>query len=140
MYRRRYVQYVTRKATLVFIPWAGILFIISLLWSGRTRRIARVLAMLCIVASLTGFAPIWISEKLVPGNYTFLDDYVCLDNIDLRHPQGKIAAYAWRTFIDGERRMIAFDDGHIESIEDDRARVLFEQQGIPYPNPQESGQ
>jgi len=135
--RRGRIENQARMAPFLFAPLAGLLLIISLLWRGRVRRIVRVLVVLCLLTSLTAIAPKWISEMLVPGTYNFLDDYVCLENVDLRHPKGDIAAYAWRTFIGEGRRMIAFDDGHIEAVEHDRARQLFEQQGIPYPSPRE---
>lgn len=136
--RRGRIENWARNAPILFAPLAGLLLIVSLLWSGRVRRIVRVLVVLCLLTSLTAIAPTWIGETLVPGTYDFLDDYVCLENIDLQRPKGDIAAYAWRTFIGDGRRMIAFDDGHIETLEDERARLLFREQGIPYPSSQET--
>ena len=92
--------------------------------------------LFCLLLSSARFAPKWIAKTLVPGSHAFLDDYLCLDHVDLRHPKGEIAAYGWPLF--GNWPMIAFDDGHIEWVEDNRARLLFRQQGIPYPELKES--
>ena len=136
--RRRYVHALARISPLYLGPVAISTFIVGLLWGQQVRRIAWVSSALCILLSLTALVPQFVSEALVPGSYAFLDDYTYLDNIDLRQHKGGIAAYAWRTFIGNGRRMIAFDDRHIESLEDDRARLLFREQGIPYPEPKET--
>ncbi len=119
------------------IPLATIFGTIALLWRGRIRQVVGVLAILFVLLSASSGAARFLSTLFVPGTHSFLDDYVYLENIDLRHATGRIAAYDWRRPFQGWPHVIAFDDGLVEFVDDVRARSLFEQQGLAYPEPKE---
>jgi hypothetical protein len=122
-------------AALFVLPLA----VVALLWGGRVRRVACVVLILFIFVAAPSLAARQISALFVPGTHAYLDDYVYLSNVDLLHPTGKIAAYDLPSSQQGRWHVMAFDDGHVEILGYDRARPLFEQQGIPYPTPPETG-
>lgn len=103
------------------------------------RYVAVAVFSLCLVlhyASLNRNATL---EFLMPGGYAYLDDYVYISDVDFTSANSRrhttIAAYDLRSFEGRQGGMVAFADGHVETLEDDRARALFESQGLKYPGP-----
>lgn len=132
--RRLGVQRSIEAFVLPAIPFAIIFGTISLLWRGRVRKVAGALAILFVLACLSSSASGFLSRLIVPGTQVFLDDYVFVEGVDLRHATGKIAAYDWRGPAQGWH-LIAFDDGRVEIMDLNKARVLFDQQGLTFSEP-----
>lgn len=122
-------------AVLFVLPLA----LAAILRPGKVRRLTAVPLGLLLFVGLVSLAARQLSTLFVPGTHAYLDDYVYLSNVDLLHPTGKIAAYDLPSSRQGRLHVVAFDDGRVEILVDEnRARQLFEQQGIPYPSSQET--
>ncbi len=76
--------------------------------------------------------------SLPARNYAYLDDYVYIDGVQFT-PLAKvnrsttIIAYEKIIYRGDGRRYIAFSDGHTNLLGENRARSLFEEQGLKYP-------
>jgi hypothetical protein len=100
---------------------------------------ASLFAIVLLLICLPSLAPRQFSTFVVPGTHAFLDDYVYLQDVDLRNAKGRIATYDWRGPPQGWPNVVAFDDGRVEILVDENhARPLFEHQGIPYPKLKET--
>lgn len=91
----------------------------------------------CITLSYASFNAAQIAYALWPNSHAYLDDYVYMNDVDLAprsgEPSTTIAAYDWRSFEGDEGCIVAFADGHVEQLSDDRAKRLFEANGLEYP-------
>ncbi len=133
--RRREIQQsleVGQIYALIFVPP---LALVALLWRRNVRRAIAVPLSLLLLVGLVSLAARQLSTLFVPGTHAYLDDYDYLSNVDLLHPTGKIAAYDLPSSQQGRYQVVAFDDGRVEILGYDVAKPLFEQQGIPYPEP-----
>ena len=71
-------------------------------------------------------------------NYSYLDDYVYINNVQFTHPHGgqnkKIVAYEKRICKNNGTRSVGFDDGSVMRFHyESQVRKLFESQGLEYP-------
>ena len=124
-------------------PAILVMLFIAILWRGRARRIALTLSVIILLSICTAIDPEFVSKSLLASSRSYLDDYFVLNGIDIENPPfggTTIVAYDSQSFAGEQRRIIGFADGHVVSWRDRQARPLFEQQGIPYPTPQGSGQ
>ncbi len=122
-------------------PMVILLFLIASFWRGRIRRTALILGVTWLLTSVALLNPRVLSKLILPQTHSFLEDYVYLDTVDIEAPAfggETIAAYDQQSFIGMQRRIIGFADGHVQSLWDERAKPLFEKQGLPYPQPKES--
>ena len=128
--RRRDIQHSLEDLGFLAFPLATILGTIALLWRGWVRRIAGVVAALLVLITASSGASRFLVTLIVPGTHAYLDDYVFLDQVDLRQPKGRMAAYDRNVLVEGGPRVIAFDDGRGEVIDVHNAQSLFERQGL----------
>jgi len=129
------------QKSILCAPTIVVMLLISLLWRGRARRIALTLSVIILLSICTAIDPEFVSKSLLASNRKYLDDYLILNGIDIENPPfggTTIVAYDSQSFTGEQRRTIGFADGHVVSWWDHRAKVLFEEQGIPYPQPEES--
>ncbi len=119
------------------------LLIIPLLHKKR-RRIALGVLMVCVVLIPGSIGASKLSAILLPEgplpakSHAYLDDYVYLDGVQFIpladvNRSTTIVAYEKRIAGKNGTRYISFDDGHVERVRGDRARALFEAQGLEYP-------
>ncbi len=137
-HRRALLIYLLVHAPLFVVPTVAYLLVVAALVGRRTRRGVVVLVVALAFVLLGSLYRHRTVGRLCPGSYLFLNDSVCLSGVDLTkaNPQrGRtIAAYDAQSFRRSGRRGIAFADGHVEWLSDDRAKPLFQAQGVPYPD------
>lgn len=119
------------------VPTMAYLLVVAILVGRRARRgVFLLVGGLCFVVCCSAY-PREVGAWLCPGSHAFLDDYVYLPGVDLtpaNSDRGQtIVAYDVHTFRTGGRRIIGFAGGHVASLSDERAKALFQAQGVPYP-------
>lgn len=137
--RRAFVTYGLVWGPLFVVPTLAYLLAVTVLVGKRARR-GVVVLIVALSFVLTGsLSPHETAGRLYRGSYAFLNDSVRLPGIDLTRANPRrgrtIAAYDAQSFRGSGRRIIAFADGHVECLCDERARPLFQAQGVPYPEP-----
>lgn len=120
------------------VPTMAYILVVAIFVGRRGRQgVFVLLAGLSLVVYCSVY-PRDVAAWLCPGSHAFLDDYVYLPGIDFTPANAKrgrtIVAYDIHTFRRPGRRIIGFADGHVTSLWDDRAKPLFQAQGIPYPD------
>jgi hypothetical protein len=119
------------------VPTALYAALIATLWRGRVRKIALAFVGVCLLTVIPPAYHAEISELFYPGTHNFLNDYVYLDGVNFGAPASEratiIAAYDWRTFTGEGQRLVAFADAHVEFLDPEKVRFLFEAQAVPIP-------
>ncbi len=125
------------RSPFFIVPTMAYLLAVSLLAGRRVRRGVLILLVALSLVLFGSSLPRKTADLLCGGTYEFLNDIVFLPGIDLAssNPQrGKtIAAYDAQSFCRTGGWGIAFADGHVQWYWDDRAKPLFQAQGVPYP-------
>ncbi len=140
------VQVAKLKRLMIFAPFfvvptmAYLVVVVFLVGNRRRRQSFVLLAILASVLFCLGYGcSMHIREMAMwcRGSYAFLDDYVYLSWVDYTCPLSKakrtIVAYDVHSFRRAGRQLIGFADGHVEWLSDNRAKLLFQAQGVPYP-------
>lgn len=126
--------YLLRRAPLFVVPTMVYLFIVAIIEVRRPRRIAITLLLMLGFVLYASASPYTWGERITPGTYAFLDDIVTVAGINpTAVPNYTIAAYDAKSFQGEGVRWIAFADGHLEWMTDEKAKWLFEVQGLDYP-------
>ncbi len=141
--RRKRLNAVRRWVLRCAVPTAVLALLLIPLVRGRKRWVALGVLALCGVLIP---ASIWASEiadalapqdPSVKPSHAYLDDYVFIDGIVftsyLDGSSTTISGYERRIFDGQGRRIVAFADGHVRPLAEDRARSLFEANGLEYP-------
>ena len=119
------------------IPTAVYAVLMIPLVSRRRRWAALGVLALCLTLFYASLSAAGIVGFLFPAGHAYLDDYVYINGVDMTSANSKrgttIAAYDLRSFKGDQQRIIGFADGHAETLGDDRAKPLFEAQGLEYP-------
>lgn len=138
-HRKRWTTYLLVHAPMFVAPTVAYLLVVAALVGRPARREAVVLIVALSSVLFGSLSPSKTAGRLCPGSYAFLNDIVFLPDVDLgrTNPQRSrtIAAYDVQSFRRLGRRCIAFASGAVQWLPDDRARPLFQAQGIPYPEP-----
>jgi len=136
--RRQCFHYVLTIAPYYLVPTIVYALLMIPLLGRVGRRIAVTAAVCSVLVLLLSAEQLRVADFLFPGSHAFISDYKYIPDVDLTSSavgRGKtIAAYDSRSFTGTRRRTIGFVDGHVESLWDDRARPLFEAQGLVYPS------
>ncbi|MBU0716861.1 MAG: hypothetical protein KJ749_01325 [Planctomycetes bacterium] len=113
------------------------LLVVMIFVGKRMRRGAIGLILALFVVLLCSIQPAETASWLCPESHALLDDYHYLPGIDITLSGEKahktIVAYDIQSFRRPGRRIIGLADGFVLSMWDDRARPLFEAQGLEYP-------
>ena len=136
-HRKALITYLLIHAPLFIVPTMVYLLVVAALVGRRARWRVVVLVVALSFVLFGSISPRLTAGRLCPGSHVFLNDIVYIPGIDLTRAsplRGRtIAAYDVQSFRRPGRRGIAFADGHVEWLWDDRAKPLFQAQGIPYP-------
>ncbi len=136
--RRATLAYVLEFGGVFVIPILAYLIAVGVLFRWRMRRIGfaalLVAALVILGCRYANETAVW----LYPGTHAYLKDYVFISGVNLArsNPQRgmTIAAYDIHIPRKHARLTIAYGDGHVNHLWwDDRAKPLFEAQGIPFP-------
>ena len=125
------------------VPTAIFVLLLITLVRCRQRWLALGVLALCgalVPASIMAFKIVYalLPEDPLPApSHAYLDDYVYIDGIQFTSSDDEgnttIAAYDIRSFEGDGLRIVAFANTHVASLRDDRAKSLFEAQGLEYP-------
>ncbi len=136
-WRRALVTYILTHGYLFAIPALVFLAALAVLVRGRTRRAALALMVASAFMVVGAIYPRETAARVCPGTYAFLDDYVYLRGVVMTSAnptRGRtIAAYDKKSFRRVGRGVIGFAAGNVVTLLEERARPLFEAQGLPYP-------
>ena len=140
------VQVAELRRLMIFAPFfvvptmAYLVVVVILVGSRRRREAFILLATLASMLFCLGYGcSVHVREMAIwrRGSYAFLNDYVYLSWVDYTCPLSQarrtIVAYDVHSFHSPGRRLIGFADGHVKWLSDERARPLFQAQGVPYP-------
>ena len=121
------------------IPTIVYVLAVAILIGRRARWGAFILTVTLSLVLCCSVYPHRLAGWLFPGSHAFLDDYVYLPGAYTTEansaPGETIVAYDVNSFRGTDRRIIGFADGHVMSFSDERAKPIFQAQGIPYPKP-----
>ena len=133
----RAAGYVVTVGPYYVLPTALWAWVVVSLMMKRKRRAFSIITATALIVLVLAFYERPVVDALFPGTHAFLEDYCFVPGLDLTGgsaPRGKtIAVYDKKSFERRGRRLIAFADGHAEFLWDDRAKPLFEAQGLEYP-------
>ncbi len=143
--RRKRLNLVKYGVPWYAIPTAVYALLLILLVRGRQRRLALGVLVLCVALVPASQKVFEISDALLPEDpplkpsHAYLDDYVHIDGIQFTSSDDDsnrtIAVYDIRSFEGDGLRLVGFANRHVMALRDDRARTLFEAQGLQYPVP-----
>ena len=121
------------------VPTIVYVLAVAILIGGRVRRGAFALGATLSLVLWCSIYPHELARRLLPGSHAFLDDYVYLPGAYASRansaPGQTIVAYDVNSFRGAGPRIIGFADGHVMSFWGERAKPIFEVQGIPHPKP-----
>ena len=112
-------------------------FLMIPLLKRRRRWVAVGVSLLSIALIAASGQLVVLSKNLALGSYAYLDDYVFIDGIQFALGEGgdntTVAGYDIRSFEGDQKRIVVFANAQVGAIPDERARSLFESQGLEYP-------
>lgn len=136
-HRRALVTYLFIHAPFFVITSLVYLLLVATAVGRRARWGIVVLVAALSFVLFGSLSPFQTADRLCPGSYAFLNDIVFLPDVDLGRTNAQrsrtIAAYDVQSFRRPGRRCIAFASGAVQWLRDDRARPLFQAQGLAYP-------
>lgn len=126
--------FLLRRAPEFVVPTMVYLLLVAIIEVKRLRRVAIGLLLVLSIVLVASSSPDEWGERMTPGGHAYLDDIVTVAGIDpTAVPNYMIAAYDVKSFRGDGVRGIAFANGNLEWMTDEKARWFFEVQGIDYP-------
>jgi prepilin-type processing-associated H-X9-DG protein len=139
--RKLQLAYLLNCAPWFVVPTMVYLLLIAILLERRARRGVFALVLALSLVLFGSLSPRETATRFFPGSLAYLNDFVFLQGVDLTRSNSQqtrtIAAYDLQSFRNRSVRIVAFADGHVEALWDDRAKPLFREQGLAYPGEDE---
>lgn len=134
-------RYLLQWAPLFILPTLAYMMLVAFLVGRSARRKLGIAAGLLLFFLLLCFFPNKTTNRLFPGSNAFMRDVVFIPGVDVTQANpnrgNTITLYCVHDSLPDRRLGIAFGDGHVQWTFFERAKPLFEAQGIPFPRPSE---